>query len=455
MSDYETTGPKELSRLLEHLDAAQERGLCGNGAQQDKGAVTIMSIHKSKGLEFPVVFLCGLSRSFNQESAHSQVLCDKDLGLGLNCVDISRRVRYPTIAKRAISTKTVQESISEELRVLYVAMTRARDRLIMTYAVKNLEAQLQDLAMRMGMCSEQLLAADIDCPGEWVLQAALKRSEAGAFFAIGGNPGCANVNKDLWHIEVVTGTREVPDIVPEEEAEEHLPDALLRKLRFGVGYTYGHDVATQIPSKLTATQLKGRVLDAEIAENTKDIKHAEFRKPGSMQRTSGKNYGNAMHAVLQYIQFAACDSVEGIRRDIERMVQEKLIDPEQAKLVNCEKLATFFATPIGLKLRSSKNVLREFKFSILDDASKYYQDAKDEQILLQGIVDCAFIEENGITVVDFKTDYVTEETLPVIAEKYRLQVLTYAGALERIYQMPVRTAALYFFRLNRFVSIIC
>jgi len=454
VSDYETTGPKELSRLLEHLDAAQERGLGGSGAQQDKGAVTIMSIHKSKGLEFPVVFLCGLSRGFNQESAHSQVLCDKDLGLGLNCVDISCRVRYPTIAKRAISTKIVRESVSEELRVLYVAMTRARDRLFMTYAVKNLDAQLQDLAMRMGMCSEQLLAADIDCPGEWVLQAALKRSEAGAFFAIGGNPGCANVNKDLWHIDVVSGASATPDIIPEEETDEKLPGSLLQKLRSGVGYTYGHDAATQIPSKLTATQLKGRVLDTEIAGNTKDVKHAEFRKPGSMQRTSGKNYGNAMHTVLQYIQFAACDSVEGIQRDIERMVREKLIDPEQAKLADCEKLAAFFATPLGLKLQSSKNVLREFKFSILDDASKYYQEATDEQILLQGIVDCALIEENGITVVDFKTDYVTEETLPAVTEKYRLQVLTYAGALERIYQMPIQAAALYFFHLNRFVSII-
>ncbi|MBR4017318.1 MAG: UvrD-helicase domain-containing protein, partial [Oscillospiraceae bacterium] len=133
VSDYESTGPRELGRLLDYLNSAEERGLSKSAGQNDSGAVTIMSIHKSKGLEFPVVFLCGLSRGFNHESAYAQVLCDKDLGLGLGCIDQKLRARFPSIAKRAISVKTIREGVSEEMRVLYVAMTRARDRLIMTY----------------------------------------------------------------------------------------------------------------------------------------------------------------------------------------------------------------------------------------------------------------------------------------------------------------------------------
>lgn len=455
VSDYETTGPKELSRFLEYLDAADERGLGSAGTQQNRNAVTIMSIHRSKGLEFPVVFLCGLSRSFNQEGARTQVLSDKDLGLGLGCVDARLRVRYPTIAKRAISTKIIRESISEEMRVLYVAMTRARDRLVMTYAVKNLAGNLQDIAMRLDMSSAELLASEVDCPGAWVLQSALLRTEAGEFFALGGHPDCAQVQNTPWQISVASVSQEHATTTCEEhESENKLSEEILRKLSAGLHFVYAGQSATKIPSKLTATQLKGRVLDTEIAEGTQEKRTLDFRKPGSVAGISGKTYGNAIHAVMQYIRFTACGSVENIRQDIKRMVQEQLVAPEQAEMADCEKLVVFFNTPLGKKLQESRQVLREFKFSLLDGADKYYPDAAGEQILLQGVVDCALIEDDGITVLDFKTDYVTEDTVLTAAEKYRAQVLAYAAALERIYQMPVKCAKLYFFALNQFVDVI-
>ncbi len=119
VSDYDATGGRDLGQLLEHLEAMKERGLNVAAENRQTGFVSIMSIHKSKGLEFPVVFLCGLSRSFNQESAYDQVLCDRELGLGLNCVNGAQRIRYPSVAKRAISAKIISDSISEEMRVLY------------------------------------------------------------------------------------------------------------------------------------------------------------------------------------------------------------------------------------------------------------------------------------------------------------------------------------------------
>ena len=122
-------------------------------------------------------------------------------------------------------------------------------------------------------------------------------------------------------------------------------------------------------------------------------------------------------------------------------------------MVSSEKIAALFETELGQKLRSGKNVLREFKFSILDDGENYDTGLKDEKILLQGVVDCALLEQDGITVIDFKTDHVTEETLPLVAKRYQAQVDTYGEALSRIYRLPVKEKLLYFFHMNRFVTI--
>ncbi len=452
VSDYETNGIGELGRLLEFLNAADARGLPTGTNRQDRGAVTIMSIHKSKGLEFPVVFLCGLSRGFNQERARAQVICHRDLGLGLGCVDAKLRVRYPTLAKRAIALKIMQESISEEIRVLYVAMTRARDRLIMTYAVKNLAASIEDITMRLDMSSSELLASEADCPGAWVLQTALKRTEAGAFFALGGNPASCNISETPWKIAVVSGSGYTGVPGSEDAAQTHICKEQLAVLSKGLQFVYPNRGATQIPSKLTATQLKGRTLDNEVAEGAEEKREVTFRKPG-INVISGKSYGNAIHSAMQYVQFSACSDIDAIRRDLDRMVREQLIAPEQAELVDCEKLLAFFRTPLGEKLQREKQVLREFKFSLLCDASKFYPDAEGERVLMQGVVDCAIVEDDGIIVIDFKTDYVTEETLPAVAQRYTAQVSTYAEALERIYKKPVKSAVLYFFAMNRFVEV--
>jgi len=451
-SGFENTGPKELSRFLEHLSAQEEKGLSGN-VQKTSGGVTIMSIHKSKGLEFPVVFLCGLSRGFNQESSRGQVLCDKDLGLGLACVDTKLRIRYPTLAKQAICVKTLRESVSEELRVLYVAMTRARDRLIMTYADKKLADKLQDIAMRLHMTNRKLLSAEVDCPGDWVLQTALTRTEAGAFFAIGGHPDCAETREKMWEIAVVRAAETWHGSVSEEDEQQQLQPDIMEKLSTALSLQYSHIGATKIPSKLTATQLKGRVLDTEIADGCEDTAPTVFRKPGPV-RIDGKTFGNATHTVLQYISFNRCNSIGEIRDELNRLIRERRITPEQADMVDCGKIAAFFATPIGNKLQKSKDILREYKFSVLEDAEKFYPDAKGEKILFQGVVDCAVVEEDGITVLDFKTDYVTEETLEKVSGKYWAQVASYAGALSRIFGKPVKSAKLYFFALDRFVNVV-
>ena len=451
--DFASLGRRDLNQFLDFLEGMEEKGLVSNGEQSASGAVTLMSIHKSKGLEFPVVIVAGLSREFNRESVRAQVLCDRELGLGLTAVDPRNRVRYPTLAKRAIALKTTMDSLSEELRVLYVALTRARDKLIMTYASGSLAADVQEIASRLDLCPVELLTADVVCPGQWVLMAALRRTEAGALFALGARPGQTEPGEPAWEIRVVEAPQGGNSLPQEEATARSLPAGAEERLHRGLMFQYGHESATRAPSKQTATQRKGRDKDAEAAENAPaPVRAHAWRKPGFAQY-GGKDYGTAVHLAMQYIRYEACADVRGVETELQRLTQLGFLTREQAEAVPANQLAAFFGSPLGQKLRSGREVLREFKFSILDDGENYDPALSGEQILLQGVVDCALIEEDGITVVDFKTDRVTEETLPQRLAHYRPQVLAYASALERIYEKPVKASLLYFFRLEKFVPV--
>ena len=453
-ADYEATSRRELSQFLEYLDSLESKGLMASG-EGSVGCVTIMSIHKSKGLEFPVVFLAGLSREFNRESLRAQVLCDQKLGLGLSVADTESRVRYPAISKRAIVSKTAAESLSEEMRVLYVAMTRARDRLVMTYASKNLSTRLQNIALRRDIAGA-LLIRDVLCPGEWVLFSAMGRSEAGEFHALGGRPGQVAVGDHPWLIRVVQGAAEQGSVSRLEENTPRLPAGTEERLSQALAFRYGHVAATMAPSKQTSTQRKGRVKDQEAAEEAPEAVqiHRSWRKPSFRTLVShGKAYGTAIHAAMQYIRYENCGSLEGVQEEVNRMVGGKFLTPEQGELVNCQSIARFFQSELGRKLCQGTPCLREFKFSILDDGTHYGAGLEGEQVLLQGVVDCALLEEDGITVLDFKTDYVTEDTMPELVARYRSQVESYVQAMSRIYRKPVRQAYLYFFHLNRFVPL--
>ena len=160
-----------------------------------------------------------------------------------------------------------------------------------------------------------------------------------------------------------------------------------------------------------------------------------------------------MHRVMQYLHFDACGSTKGVKEEVGRMVAQGFLTAEEGRKIDCDAIARFFETDLGWRVRLGGNVLREFKFSILDQGEKYGPGLKGEHVLLQGVVDCALLEEDGITIVDFKTDRIEEEDLPQAVERYRLQVETYREAMERIYEKPVKKCLLYFFRLGRFAEV--
>ena len=451
--EFEAGGQRDLGRFLEHLEAMEEKGIPGTQSA-DGGAVTIMSIHKSKGLEFPVVVLADLSKRFNKESQLSQVLCHKELGIGISAADAQRRVRYPTVAKQAIAARIGADSLSEELRVLYVAMTRAKDRLIMTYAGRSLEKDLREWTARLNMGQSSLLCQEADCPGDWVMIGALRRMEAGALFALSGDTTDRQLSDHPWDIRVVEAPQSLSGPGREEERSQ-VDEEAVAALRQGLTLRYPYQAATQAPSKQTATQRKGRSKDQEAAENAPEPKgRRTWRKPSFGERqVQGKERGIALHLAMQYIRYEECTGEEAVRREIQRLADQGFLTAEQAALADHRKIAVFFQSPLGRRLCQSDQVLREFKFSILDGGEAYDPALAGEEILLQGVVDCALLEPDGITVVDFKTDHVTADTVQQAARRYLPQVEAYADALRRIYEMPVKRRCLYFFQIDQLVEL--
>ena len=451
---FENGSHRDLEQFLDYLVLQEEKGLSEDTTGL-AGAVQIQSIHKSKGLEYPVVILAGLARGFNTESQRAQVMCHKELGLGLSVADSDKRARYATIAKRAIAARMTADSLSEEMRVLYVAMTRPQDRLIMTYAGKKMEETLTEFALQMEDGPTEQLVREASCLGDWVLLAALNRRECRGLLADEElRCQCRVDSPHPWKVTLGLAPETVVQAAAEAESPVGLPEGAVEKLKTALDFAYAHPNATRAPSKQTATQRKGRSKDQEAAEHAPEprIPNRTWRRPGFAEK-GGRDYGNAMHAAMQYIHYDRCGDLSGVEQELDRLEKSGFLTREQRRFLRPREIGAFFATPLGRKLVAGAEHIREFKFSILDRGENYGQGLEGEQVLLQGVVDCALMEEDGITVIDFKTDRVDEQTVKDAVERYRLQVETYADALRRIYGKPVKESFLYFFALGDFCKV--
>jgi len=460
-ASYAAGDSPTLARFLAYVESlrAQNAALPLEEAGQG-GAVRIMSVHKSKGLEFPIVILAGLSRRFNVEDTRRQMLTHPELLAASCALDREHGVRYPTFAKRAIAMRIAGENLSEELRVLYVAMTRAQSRLIMTYCSKYLEGELAAIAAEAASPAAPDFAARARNPGCWILTAALLREEAGELHALGGRPRVVQPRAHPWRICFYETPEETPfRAVPAAESAAPpltLPDEATLHARLSA--RYAHPGVSLVPSKLTATQLKGRALDREAREAAETMPpHVSrvLRRPDFAQegRTlTAAERGTANHLFLQFADYAACQDAARLDAEVRRMTASEFLTPEQAGAVEREQLLRLFSSPLGRKLLHGE-VRREFKFSLLIDAGLYDRAAAGEEIMLQGVVDCLLIEPDGLTVVDFKTDAVTPGREEERAARYEGQLRAYALAVGRIFGRPVRRCALYFLKTGAEVTV--
>ena len=452
---FEESGHRGLFGFLSHLERLRASGnrLSIPQAAGPGGGVRILSIHRSKGLEFPVVFLCGLARRFNREDAQKPMLFHPKLGIGPKGLDQERMLEYPTLARRAVARQLDREMMAEELRLLYVAVTRAKDKLVMTCTLTGGMAELKKLEEDSACPVEpQALSACLSV-GQWILLAALARPEGEVFRTTPPRRDPKIPLGPAWVIrmEKVEGL-EPPDA--QEAQEKSRPPEEWGDLSRVLSWTYPHLALAQIPSKLTATQLKGRPLDEEVAEGAGDRKRLSPPVFSHPQWEAGPltpaQRGTALHLALQCMDFGRADSRQSLQEEIDRLVDEQLLTPQQGEAIEVDRLAAFFNSPLGREIRGAQRLRREFKFSLLVPAADYDpQGEPGEEILLQGVVDLWFETEDGITVVDFKTDRIGPDKMAARAEEYRPQLAAYSRALAQITGVPVVRQILWFFSLNR------
>jgi ATP-dependent helicase/nuclease subunit A len=294
--------------------------------------------------------------------------------------------------------------------------------------------------------------------GEWVLLAALCRPEADCLRPGPGTVLPAACFGPPWDIQVYPGGDYAQPAHGEVALRPAGAEGDLSALEEALAWQYPYAGCADIPSKLTATQLKGRLLDQEAAEQTPQRpSHRGLRRPAFAEERLGltpAQRGTAQHLVMQYLNFDRTDSLEELREEIARLVSLALLTPQQGEAARPEKLLAFFRSPIGRKVKASQGLHREFKFSILVPASDFYGGCPaGEEVLLQGVVDCWLDEPEGITLIDFKTDRVTEATVADRAESYRPQLDAYRRALEEITGKKVLREVLWFFALDRAVEL--
>lgn len=431
---FEENGYRGLFGFLKQLARMEERGEEPVVSAHGTGnAVAIMSIHKSKGLEFPVVFLANTSRQFNKMDLRSPVLIHPELGLGCKRTDTERGIEYPTLARRAIASRLNSEMLSEEVRVLYVAMTRAKERLYISCASKDPEALITKLSENLSSPINPEILKSLPSMAHWLIAAAL--IENGGLITIRTEtPDCAE--------EPISDESAIP--VPETKTPDK---AALYELQRVFGWRYPFESAVALPSKLTATSLpQDEEEDGETV--TRERTHL-FRLPdfaGSERPPSGSERGTATHIVMQFIDFAKTGTLSDIESEVWRIRFLGQLTERQAKAVDSSSILSFFASDTGARIKAADKVHREKRFSLLCPAGVFFPKGGNESVLLQGVVDCCIEEQGALTVIDYKTDYVTLETLSDLKEHYKKQLLAYAYAMSRILGKPVSSCLLCFLR---------
>ena len=462
---FESGGHKGLYGFLTHVARLLESGQTILTPQEEQGGVRIMSIHRSKGLEFPIVFLCGLDRQFNDGDLQVPILFHPELGLGPKRTDRSRMLRYSTIARDAVALALKRESRAEEMRLLYVAMTRAEQKLVLFTTVNGAQDKLSSLARQATWPVQPQALQSCRSPAGWVLLPALCREEAAPLRALTEElPPLCPSDGFPWDVRVSPATEFERPLHARTHADtptrQAIPadPALVDKLL----WVYPHAASVDMPSKLTATQLKGRIRDDEIAQHTdmsvKERRGVPLTRPRFTLEELGltaAQKGTALHQAMQFLDLSArVDTPEGVQAELRRLVEHRFLTPQQRDAVDAGRIVRFFQSDLGKELLAAPVVEREFKFSLLVPALDYDSRAElGEEVLLQGVVDCWFENEDGITVIDFKTDRITKDAVLARAQEYTPQLAAYSRALTQVLCKPVKRRCLWFFQTGQSVEV--
>ena len=484
--EYEKTSYRGLFNFVRYIEQLQkyevdygEVNISGAG----ESAVQIMTIHKSKGLEFPVVFAAGMGKRFNFRDMNAGILIHPDLGIGADAILPEKRIVASALCKQIIRRELLRESLGEELRVLYVALTRAKEKLLICGTIGNLEGEIVSLS-RFRDNKEELLPLGVRMRGKsywsYILPALSRhRCMQGLFHEYGiymnrsalqyGDPAEFVVEKitarDLAGNEILD---QVQREMRKEELEnwdtEKVYDSQIRQeLERRFSFQYGFDYLRELPVKVSVSELKKRRFhDEEELESAVSYEETEedfvpwvpeFMKEKQEETYTGASRGTAYHRVMECLDYTKVDEPDQIRRQLRQMTDEKKLTYKEAESVRVKDIWTFVESPLGQRMKNAfqnGSLKREQPFVIARRAEEL--DPKwqaDESILVQGIMDAWFMEGEDIVLADYKTDYVKPDQENMLAEKYRGQLEDYAGALERMTGRKVKERYIYSFCLGK------
>lgn len=456
---FERGGSRGLFAFVRYLCELREAGgtLTVPDGEEAAGLVRIMTIHKSKGLEFPIVVLANCAKKFNELDLHKPVLLHETMGISMRCRDMARGIQYDGLDRRAMESALRREMVSEELRVLYVALTRAKEKLICTCALRDIGRQAEKWAAIASLDPIPPYAlAGANQYALWLGVPLLRHPNAAPLRALCTQPPELEVHApDCFAVRVVPYRRY--DAAEQAEAEGHfsgLPDLQAPVLR-----PYAADALRDLPSKLTATAITDSFQAQEAREQTQPPRQdTALRRPFfdcAARGLSPSEIGTAHHLFLQFCEFARCESAEGRAAELERLRERHILSDMQADAISLDSIAAFFASDLyRTTMRGARDVRREFKFSILVPAGDYYPQAvefPEETVLMQGVIDCLIETEDGLIVLDFKTDRVPRNRAAARAEHYRAQLAAYRRAAQTVFGKPVTACALFFLHTGQTV----
>lgn len=476
---YEAGSYRGLFRFLRFVDRLREAGNDMGEARtigENEDVVRIMTIHKSKGLEFPVVFVAGMGKQFNTMDMKSHFLLHKDLGFGPMAVEPELQVRYPSLAALGIRQQLRREMLAEEMRVMYVALTRAREKLVLLGTAKDLCKSIvswgrqgdgerlhdEDLLQAKGYLDwvgRALLRHPLASPlrsyprecggGDEVMVRTVPDESIWSFFFHRADDLRAEADRNSGqHSDWERITRR--ETVPDRPVDPESARLIERKL----GWSYPHQAASQVMTKWTVSELKRReqaVSRGYPLRVPTIVEKPRFLMEEGAHTLTAAERGTITHLILQNIDLKRPLDEDDVRDQIASLLSRRFLTEEQVQAIDVMQIVRFFASPLGDRMKRARVVHRELPFTLAKPASLVEPEmsgASEEQIIVQGVIDCLLEEDDGgLVLLDFKTDRVAMEKSEAVKqnmiERYGEQIRLYRQAIEQIVGRSVKESYLY------------
>ncbi len=444
---YESTGKKGVSGFIRYIDNVMKSGgdVAASGASADEGnSVKIMTIHKSKGLEFPVCFVAACEKKYGDLSLKEDLLIAPESGTGIkNC---EGSAKFDTLARIAAKLEIKKAEHSEELRVLYVALTRPKVKLIILSSAEDWNKSLSKIAatVKKEKLMNPFTVINFSSYSECILSSLIRHPDAHALRNAAGISAGISIPCDTpLKTQIIKGSTD-ENITPENTVCEDPDPEIIRETRERLSYVYPYAKLDGIVAKRIASKLNSEEIGGEYFASRKPS-FAEKDKLTPAQR------GIATHRFMQFADYEK--SANGVDAELERLVSEGMLTDAEAKVVDKKAISEFFASDLAKRMLSCEKIFKEYAFTASIPLGELEPDIgeTDEVIIIEGVADCAFVENGSLVIVDFKTDKATDGA--ELAEKYKEQLSVYRRCLAEVIGLPVKETLIYSFRLGETVEI--